>query len=505
MAKKEMGKDDFLRALTEGLNRAANAPNMLGYVPHAKQVAFHSSDRRGRLYIGGNRSGKSVGGIVEDCFWLTGKHPYIKTPPPPVRGRIVGVDFVNGIEKILRPLLAQWMPLSELKGGSWDKAYNKETRTLYLENGSFVEFMSYDQDLDKFAGTSRHFIHFDEECPEDIFTECRARLIDTGGSWWMTETPVEGMTWVYDNIYLPGKTGSDPNIGVVEIDMSENPHISSAEIDMFLAGLGKDEAKARKEGKFVQIGGLVFKSFDTDVHVVDDFVPPLDWEWYVSLDHGYNNPTAILWHAVSPEGKVVTFSESYEAEKTIDQHAATIHARNASFGRQPDIYVGDPAMAQRSAVTGISVFGEYAKYGIPFIPGTNDVVSGISRVNQYLHHGQDDPPKWVITKGCRNLIWEMQRLRWKTWANKRSAGNNNKYDVIHKKDDHACDSARYFFTVLPTLEPSEFKANPMVVRPFPAMAGGATHMSEPKDWQFSSKFRHDEFNEGALDDSVGYW
>jgi hypothetical protein len=52
----------------------------------------------------------------------------------------------------------------------------------------------------------------------------------------------------------------------------------------------------------------------------------------------------------------------------------------------------------------------------------------------------------------------MQRLRWKTWASKKMANRNNKYDQIHKKDDHACDSARYFFTVMPDLTPVRFDA-----------------------------------------------
>ena len=41
--------------------------------------------------------------------------------------------------------------------------------------------MSSDQDLQKFAGTSRHFVHFDEEPPEPVYEECRARLVDTNG------------------------------------------------------------------------------------------------------------------------------------------------------------------------------------------------------------------------------------------------------------------------------------------------------------------------------------
>lgn len=442
---------ELLRDLSTNLKRSAVSPNIIGYRPHEKQLPFHVAAQKGRLFIGGNRSGKTVAGICEDIFWLTGKHPYYPTPPPPVRGRIVGVDFLNGIEKILRPALAQWMPLSELKGGSWEQAYSKEQRTLTLANDSFVEFMSYDQDLDKFAGTSRHFVHFDEEPPQDIYTECMARLIDTGGHWWMTMTPVEGMTWIYDNIYIPGRNDPLANVKVIEVDMHDNPYLSPGEIDEFLSKLTKDERLARGQGKFVQIGGLVFKSFNPEIHVIDATVPPKDWEWYKSVDHGFNNPTCWLWHAVSPDGQVVTFAEHYEAEKTVDYHAQTVHMRDAGFGRVSDYVVGDPALAQRQGVTGTSIFQEYAELGINIVPGNNDVPSGINRMNQYLMPAANGRPRWLITRNCPNLIREMQRLRWKTYATKKMQGQNNRKDEIHKKDDHAPDSARYFFTSLPEL------------------------------------------------------
>lgn len=451
--KPSLSSSDFLQKLSAQVKLQAVRPNVHGYVPHAKQEIFHASPARGRLYIGGNRSGKTTGGTIEDIWWLTGRHPYLQTPEPPVRGRIIGVDFLNGIEKILRPEMARWLPASELKGGTWTTAYSKETRTLTLENGSTVEYMSYDQDTDKFAGTSRHFVHFDEEPPQDIYLENKARLIDTAGNWWMTMTPVEGMSWIYDDIYMPGKNDPSSDLAVIEIDMTENPYLSQTEVSSFISGLSEDDRLARVKGKFVSIGGLVHKEFNPEVHVVDAFIPPLDWEWYVSLDHGYNNPTAVLWHAVSPDGQVVTFSEHYERERTVDYHAAAIHQRNASFGRVPDVYVADPAISQRNGVTGTSIQQEYADHGIGFASGNNDVLSGVNRVNSYLKPRENGRPRWVITRNCRNLISEMQRLRWKTYATKKMQYANNKIDQIHKKDDHACDSARYFFTLLPDLTP----------------------------------------------------
>ena len=404
-------------------------PNLHGYLPHKKQIKFHSSQARGRLYIGGNRSGKTTGGVVEDLRWVTKTHPYrLAIPNRPVKGRVIGVDFLNGIQKILLPEFARWLPPSELQNGSWEDSYSKGERVLTLANGSFIEFMSYDQDLDKFAGTSRDFVHYDEEPPKDIFTENSARLIDVGGSWWMTMTPVNGMTWIYDDIYLVGKNEAADDIDVIEVSMEENPYLPELEVKAFAATLSSDDKKARLEGKFIQLGGLVYKSFDPDIHVIDPFIPEKDWEWYASVDHGYNNPTAWLWHAVGPNGTVVTFAEHYESEHTVDYHAATVHLRNSGFGRVPDYYVGDPALSQHNGVTGTTIFEEYARYDIPIAPANNDVLSGINKVNQYLRLSATNKPHWYVTRNCVNLIQEISRLRWKTWASKRIAGERNKQD-----------------------------------------------------------------------------
>ena len=440
---------DALTLLAERMKAGAGKPNLWGYHPHSKQQIFHSAEEKIRLYIGGNRSGKTTGGVVEDLWWATGRHPHRKVPTP-CKGRVIGVDFINGIEKILRPEFARWCPLSDLRGGSWATAYSRELRTLYFENGSFIEFMSYDQDLDKFAGTSRDFIHFDEEPPQDIYSENRARLVDVGGSLWITMTPVEGMTWVYDDLYMKGKS-PDTGIKVIEVDMTDNPHLNTAEVEVYIGELTEEERNARVHGQFVQLGGLIYKEFSVEAHVLDPVVPPRDWLWVASLDHGFNNPTAWLWHAVSPDGRVITFHEHYESGHTVDYHAARVHEINKSLGRVPDYYIGDPSIRNTDPITGTSISEEYIKYGVPITLANNDVAAGINRVARYLKVRSDGVPNLRITKNCVNLIWELQRYRWKTFANKRLNFQNNKHEQAHKKDDHACDSLRYFIMSRPDL------------------------------------------------------
>ena len=60
--------------------------------------------------------------------------------------------------------------------------------------------------------------------------------------------------------------------------------------------------------------------------------------------------------------------------------------------------------------------------------------------------------RWHVTKDCVNLIKELTRYRWKTYSNKKLNSQYNNFEIPHKKDDHACDSLRYFIMSRPELE-----------------------------------------------------
>ena len=501
----EFSLDKILATVASGLNQGARKPNIFGYQPHAKQILFHSSVKKGRQYVGGNRSGKTTGGIAEDIYWLTGTHPYRKTPEPPVIGRICTVDFKNGVDKIILPNLRQWLPTSYLKNGSWEDSYNSAKHLLTLENDSELEIMSYEQDLDKFAGVPRHFIHFDEEPPKNIFGECKARLVDYRGSYWLTMTPVDGMTWTYDEIFEPGLAG-DPLIDVIVVDMMDNPHIDQEEIADFLSGLDAEERIIRGKGEYIAIGGLVFKFFDSSRNVIDPVVPTgPGWTYYESLDHGFNNPTAWVWHAVHNDGTVVTFDEHYKSEMTVEQHAQVVLAKEQmyreKYGISPYLRIADPAVKQRSAVTGYSIQIEYSLQGLDLALGTlRSVDAGLNRMNTYFQNN-----KWFITSNCTNGLKEIRKYKRKTFMSAKMAERNNKQEEPMKKDDHWIDSSRYFFSFMPELAPLKAGEAPSMSKEDVAklMGAGTTFdMSRPQRFDYGLTQDSPQF---VVDEYVGEW
>jgi phage terminase large subunit-like protein len=449
--------DDLTSSLSNLVLKQADEPNLLGYKPHTKQELFHRSTAKGRWFLGGNRSGKSVAGIVEDIWWCTKRHPYKRIPShTQIRGRVVASDFTNGVETILFPIVKRWVLPSDLINGSWEDSYVKDEKTLYFRDGSFIEFRSCDQDLVKHAGTSRHFIHFDEEPPKLYFEENLARIIDTNGFWWMTMTPVEGMTWVHSDLYAPDNVIPSDMLFIIEVEMSDNTFLTVEGQNNVLAYFSEETREARQRGKFAVKGGKVLTHYRPDIHhrVSPGWRPPSDWLVYTTQDHGYRNPAGVAWNAVHPSGKkIVTFHEIYERGVRVDEIARMMREFEEQNHLKDRIFMrtGDPAMKQTSGITGTSVLFEYAMndiiIGVEGIPKDESI--GIDRMNTYL---AIDPmtkrPFWEITQECPKHNWEFKKLAWKTYASPRLNDRQNPLEKVHDKDNHLFDAQKYFFTFM---------------------------------------------------------
>lgn len=459
--------------LTQGLER----PNIYGYTPYAEQEAFHRCDKVGRYLAGGNRGGKTDAMVAEMVFWATDTHPWLERPAEWGTGalqlRCFVVDVEKGVNQILLPKLRRYIPVSFLIDGDFEKSWNAKSMVLTLENGTTIDFLTYGMGLEKMGGVPRHMIFFDEEPPQSVFGESQLRLLDFKGRWVIAATPVQGMGWTYDLLWEPGKRDPDDprSPGCFTLSAAKNPFLKTSEEDfgMYSVGMDEEERAMRFEGQFVARSGLIFPEFHPDMHCVEleRYFPfgkiPKDWRIYSSTDHGLNNPTAWLWHAVSPQGDVVTFAEHYKSNMLIEEHAVKVHAMEREFGRAADYRTGDPAMRQRNAVTGTNILQEYAKHelfiGVEGVP--HEVEIGLNIMRSYMKpratgsfwgHGR---PKWVISFVCINLIKELKKLRYASYESQKMAYEKNKQEIVHKKDDHAFDSARYFFTLMPTLAPPD--------------------------------------------------
>lgn len=421
---------------------------------HKKQIAFHKCKKRNRWVFGGNRSGKTECGAVEVVYMACGNHPYRKNKV--TEGWVVSltrqVQRDVAQRKILEYLPASYIEKIVMVSGGQDSAENGVIDFILVRSDaggiSRIGFKSCDQGREKFQGTSLDYVWFDEEPPFDIYLECKMRVLDKCGDIFGTMTPLKGLTWVYNTIYLNEK--NDDEIWCETMEWADNPFLSKREIESMTKSLPADEIESRRYGKFMQNGGMVYSEFDENVHVIEPFNIPLDWQDNVSIDPGLHNPLSAHFYAVDFDGNVYVVAEHYAAQKTVEYHAEKIkeiadrlHWKRDSRGFLHALI--DSAAGQRTLASEKNVVELFYDNGILVNPKVNkDLFSGISVVKSYLKTA-DGKSRLFIFKNCVNLIREIKSYWW---------GDD---DVPIKKDDHCLDELRYYLMTKPINKEKTYK------------------------------------------------
>ena len=167
---------------------------------------------------------------------------------------------------------------------------------------SVIGFKSCDQGRERFQGSSLDFVWFDEEPPRDIYEECLMRVVDRQGDIFGTMTPLKGLTFVDEEIYL--NRGNNPEVWYEFMEWADNPFLSKKEIALLTASMDETTLQSRCYGRFAAREGLVYPEFDERVHVIEPFFIPPDWQVKISIDPGLKNPLSAHWYAVDWDGNV---------------------------------------------------------------------------------------------------------------------------------------------------------------------------------------------------------
>ena len=419
---------------------------------HLKQLAFHKCQKRNRWVFGGNRSGKTECGAVEAVYMARGIHPYRQNRDN-VFGWVVSlsqqVQRDVAQQKILSYLNRAWIEDVSMISGKKDSLEYGVIDQIRIKNvfggTSVIGFKSCDQGREKFQGSSLDFVWFDEEPPEDIYDECLMRVLDKEGDIFGTMTPLKGLTFIYDRIYL--NSNNSDQVWYEFMEWADNPYLNKSEVDSLTSSLSSDQLDSRRYGRFKSNSGLVYTEFDENVHVLSEpFNIPFDWQDAISIDPGLNNPLSCHWYAVDYDGNVYVVAEHFEAQRDITYHAEQIKRISEKLSWHKDgkgrlkAFI-DSAANQKTLASTKSVSELFFEQGILVNPNVNkDMFSGIQRVKQYLKV-VDGKPKLFIFPNCTNLIRELKSYRW------------GEGDLPKKTDDHALDELRYYLMTKPEAHP----------------------------------------------------
>jgi phage terminase large subunit-like protein len=265
---------------------------------HDKQKEATASMCAIRALFWGNRVGKTEWGAQETSRYGTATHPF--------RDVAEGVEIwcacpsFDAQEETTQKKLLTYLPEGSIE--HIDYLRGKIIKKMVLTNGTIISFKSYEQGREKFQGTGKRLIWFDEEPPKDIWEECFVR-VEAGQQLdvILTMTAVKGMTWVYDRIYLDT---ANPRLFVSEAGWDDNPWLTEDQKNQMSSGLSASAIKVRRDGKFVKRVGLVCNWWDRSLHLRHYDYLPKTWTWYEVLDGGWSDPAAWLLIGVDDDNNV---------------------------------------------------------------------------------------------------------------------------------------------------------------------------------------------------------
>lgn len=448
--------------LVRELERRHTEDKLKYYKPHPKQVEFHKCEKRNRWVFGGNRTGKTEVGAVEAVYYARGRHPF-KIVTRATDGWVV--SLTNEVQrdvaqrKVLSYINPSWIKGVKMREGKADDPDNGVIDYLLIESVhgglSKIGFKSCDQGRARFQGTSKDWIWFDEEPPEEIYMECLMRTLDCRGQIWGTMTPLMGLTWVHDTIWLNER--KNPEVWTILMSWQDNPYLSKDEIALMEAQMSEEELESRREGNFVAMTGLVYREFRESIHVIEPFPVPREWMDLIAIDPGIDKPLSAHWYAVDHNGNVYVVGEWYKAGWMVSAHMREIERISNELGWPRDSRgwlscIMDAAADQKSLINEKTVAQVFRDNRMNVNTKVNkSKFAGIQQVKSYLalrkypEYADVDPvawpkgkPKLFIFNTCEKLIWELKKYRWKQGT-----------DEPEKVDDHALDELRYYIMTKP--------------------------------------------------------
>lgn len=412
--------------------------------PTPKQEQFIFSTARYCCLSGGYGSGKTMAGCLKAM--MLSSYPGNRG----LIGRLTYPELRNTTRKTFFELCPPEY-YDEKEGGRWTPTENY----LRLINGSEILFVHLDTIAEselRSLNLGWFFIDQAEEIglPVIRVLQSRIRLNTVPRRYGFFTCNPEPGTWIEEMFVKPYVKGEiDSNIFYANVTTYENPYLPPDVIQDLEKRYPSEYRKRYLEGSWAVLEDLIYKEFNSDIHVITPFKIPPGWEKIVSLDHGMVNPAGVLWGAIDYDYNVFIFDEYY-SPGIVSEHSKAIKQQTGD--QEISLWLIDPSTQTRTREKDNkmwSVLEEYEDNGLYFIPANNEKLAGINRVKEFLmvQEGRINPitrdkksPRLFIFRNCINLISELRQYKWKKM---RSLQMRNAPETAVDYADHLCDALYY--------------------------------------------------------------
>lgn len=323
-------------------------------------------------------------------------------------------------------------------GRAWDGNKN-----VNYDNGSVLMFR-HGSDIDSLKNTNLSgalFIQAEEMTEEEFWFVCGRLRRKQGSLQLRIEANYNGHNWIYklwkkrDINIPPGSMITADDFHLIETNTLDNKENLPASYIASLEMLPEKLKRRHYLGSWDEAQGLVYDEFSENKHVVQPFDIPETWERGFVLDHGFTNPTAVLWYAIDYDGNIILWDEHYEREKPPSYHAEQILKRELQNGYcDPSVFAKTQSRGHSSDL--FSIADEYRDFGVNLSPALRGSdASGIARVNEFFKAG-----KIKVFSTLTNFLEEINNWKYKT-SNARVI--TNAPETPEDKDNHLMDDLKY--------------------------------------------------------------
>jgi phage terminase large subunit-like protein len=444
------------------------------FEPHPQQTLFLHPDRdvfpRIRVFQGGNRTGKTEIGILEDFAFAHGERPWDGTKTPlrvPNRGRIITSSY-DIQKKVIEPKIKRLWPDDAI--ATMKRGQQGHLSEIHFKNGSWVDFLSYEQEPLKHEGADIDWLHADEPPPQDIWIGNMRGLVDRGGMAWITMTPLVE-PWLMDEVIVRAKA-QDPNFYFVQSTMYDNVGYGLTEKNVkdFESQLTEEEKMARIHGEWLVLQGLVYKEYRDHYfigdapskdawggHLVRPFEIPPHWPRFMGCDPHDREPTHFLWVAINEEHEAFVYDELKLPAMTVKRMAEIVREREVNHMRpaaRPIMRIIDPAAARKNNVLeiGSNIKDQFMQEGLYFYAANNELDAGHKKVRQYLEAQETMKgykPAAFVFDTCTGFRQAMLRYLWDEHSSSSSNESRGPKQKPREKWKHFMDCFRYVLMANP--------------------------------------------------------
>ena len=412
-----------------------------GYTPFPKQVEFHQSPARYRLFGGAAGPGKSVALIMEGVKFAA--QLYDKVSVLILRRtfeELEGSIILNFHRKVPRELY---------------KSYSAQKHRVEFHNGSILKFgyCKHENDIWQYQGHEYILVLWDE-LTQFTLSQWQTMKgwnrspygpgkmagatnpVGVGWKWvkqlWIDQVPADGMDdnerrqyEPKDHIYIPANHTDNP------IYAKDESYIAALE------SLPTHLREALMAGRWDMRAGSYFDIFDpaTMCYSRDQVEIQSWWPKWISIDWGFNHPAAVYWHA--RDGHVTYTYRELVAKKTKPSDLAEMICerplvRQGAQEKIEAIYLSPDAFWDRSGGDTIAdqMHKVFRQKGFPTVAqADNDRVGGAMLMYSLLENGL-----WKISRDCPELIECLPMMQ---------RDERNKEDVGKMDGDDFYEAARY--------------------------------------------------------------